>query len=169
MLKGVQISTSLCQTVVRMSSCFSSKTIHAFTTVSEQSQQRIIHPWKETGDDVYFIQGVINHSCDVYLDELQEVLGIICGANVSKPTIWCTLKCDGYHMMKLNCNAAEHSSCKHARFIVKVATQYKSEQLVFVDESAADCILYYWPSALVGFLQWILLKGHSIPLSSDSL
>ncbi|KAF8996116.1 hypothetical protein BDQ17DRAFT_954725 [Cyathus striatus] len=97
MPKGVQISTSLRQTVVRMSSCFSPKTICAFTTVSERSQQRIIHTWKETGDvenppeamlprgrprklsaeDVYFIQGVINCSCDVYLDELQEALGII--------------------------------------------------------------------------------------------
>ena len=108
-----------------------------------------------------FLQNSVNDTCNIYLDELKDSLGIICGRDVSESTIWRTLKCCGYHMKKvgnhldpvslkytieifsqfliqLTRNAIERSVQKWAKYITKIASKYTSNQLVFVDESSAD-------------------------------
>ncbi|KAJ7175495.1 hypothetical protein C8R46DRAFT_828941, partial [Mycena filopes] len=86
-----------------------------------------------------FLQGTIDRTCDTYLDELQESLGAICGAEASLPTIWRTLRRKGYRMKKFSRKAIERSVRKRAKYYTfKIGSRYTSEQLVFVDESAAD-------------------------------
>ncbi|KAJ7115757.1 hypothetical protein C8R44DRAFT_586501, partial [Mycena epipterygia] len=90
-----------------------------------------------------FLQGTVDRTCDTYLDELQESLGAICGAEASQSTIWRTLRRRGYRMKKITCKAIERSVRKRAKYTFKVGCRYSSEQLVFVDESAADrCTTY---------------------------
>ena len=43
----------------------------------------------------------VNHTCDIYLMELQETLEAMCGTWPSLPTIWQTLQWAGYHMKKV--------------------------------------------------------------------
>ncbi|KAK7035009.1 hypothetical protein R3P38DRAFT_2518806 [Favolaschia claudopus] len=122
MPKGVSISESTCWTVVRMLVCNKSpEEIRAWTDVSPRQQRRIFKRWKDTADvnttrgdsiargrprkltsqDVAFLQGSVDTTCDTYLDELQESLETICGAEVSKATIWRTLRRKGYRMKKV--------------------------------------------------------------------
>ncbi|KAJ7346123.1 hypothetical protein DFH08DRAFT_662376, partial [Mycena albidolilacea] len=95
--------------------------VHAFTNVSPRQQHRIWKLWHETSevkptregpetggrprnftsDDVVFLQGSIDRTCDTYLDELQEALGATCGAEASHATIWQTLRRSGYRMKKV--------------------------------------------------------------------
>ncbi|KAF8992008.1 hypothetical protein BDQ17DRAFT_1370103 [Cyathus striatus] len=72
-----------------------------------------------TAEDVFFLHGEVNRTCDIYLDELREALGIVCGADVSIPTIWRTLRNGGFRMKKLTRNAIERSTTKRARYILK--------------------------------------------------
>ncbi|CAA7260824.1 unnamed protein product [Cyclocybe aegerita] len=164
MAEGVKIPPALRQTIVRMSAVFKPEEIHVFTTVSKRQQSRILKLWKETGqivpdppatprpcgrprnlsaEDVFFLHGCVNRTCDVYLDKLQESLGIMCQSHASIPTIWRTLRRAGYRMKKLSQNAVKRSARKCARYILKIATKYQSNQLVFVDKSAADCRTTY--------------------------
>ncbi|KAF8814276.1 hypothetical protein BYT27DRAFT_7047953, partial [Phlegmacium glaucopus] len=107
--------------VVRMATCqFSPEEIQAFTDVSPRQQRRILRTWRETDtikekktgnlggrprhmtmEEVAFLQGQVNSTCDVFLDELQESLSAICGADTSISTIWRTLKRTGYRMKKV--------------------------------------------------------------------
>jgi hypothetical protein len=48
-----------------------------------------------------FLQGSVNDTCDAYLDELRDSLGVVCGAEVSLSTIWRSLKRSGYKMKKV--------------------------------------------------------------------
>ncbi|KDR78495.1 hypothetical protein GALMADRAFT_49920, partial [Galerina marginata CBS 339.88] len=107
--------------VVRMATCsYSPEEIQAFTDVSPRQQRRILKLWKETDtvkakktqdlrgrprhltmEEVSFLQGQVNSTCDVFLDELQESLSAICGADTHVSTIWRTLKRCGYRMKKV--------------------------------------------------------------------
>jgi hypothetical protein len=50
---------------------------------------------------VQFIHGTVNETCDIYLDELRDSLGAICGTRLSVHSIWRTLKRGGYRMKKV--------------------------------------------------------------------
>ncbi|KAJ7216207.1 hypothetical protein B0H12DRAFT_990952, partial [Mycena haematopus] len=132
--------------------------VFVFTDVSPRQQRRIMKRWRETADvkinrqgpemqgrprslssdNVAFLQGSVDRTCDMYLDELQESLGAICGAEASQATIWRTLRRQGYRMKKITRKAIERSVRKRAQYTFKIGVTYTPEQLVFVDESAAD-------------------------------
>ncbi|KAF8161877.1 hypothetical protein BJ912DRAFT_801376, partial [Pholiota molesta] len=121
MPKGVTIPKTLRETVIRMSDVFSPTEIRAFTNISERQQRRIGKLWRDTGtvvrsrpnhrirgrprhlsaEEVAFIHGTVNETCDIYLDELRDSLGAICGTRASLQLIWKTLKRGGYHMKKV--------------------------------------------------------------------
>ncbi|KAJ6545324.1 hypothetical protein B0H19DRAFT_863892, partial [Mycena capillaripes] len=84
------------------------------------------------------LQGAVDRTCDAYLDELQESLGAICGAEASQATIWRTLRRQGYRMKKITRKAIERSVRKRSEYTFRMGLRYNSDQLVFVDESAAD-------------------------------
>ncbi|KAJ6472760.1 hypothetical protein C8R47DRAFT_1076912 [Mycena vitilis] len=175
MPRGIKIAESTCWTVIRMLACHKSpQEIQAFTDVSPRQQRRIFKRWRETSDvnsdpggaprkltsrDVstqtsQFIQGSVDATCDAYLDELQESLEAICGAEISQATIWRTLRRKGYRMKKVDLllsypvwhlknlqitrKAIERSVEKRAAFTVRMGLRYVSNQLVCVDESSAD-------------------------------
>jgi hypothetical protein len=84
---------------------------------------------------------------DMYLDELQEMLVVTQGVQVSKSTIWRRLKAGGFTLKKV-ChiiqdtttnlsNAAERSAEKRLEYFVRIS-QYTASQLIFVDESSVD-------------------------------
>ncbi|KIO14394.1 hypothetical protein M404DRAFT_108146, partial [Pisolithus tinctorius Marx 270] len=50
--------------------------------------------------DVEFLLGTIRKSPDLYLDELQEMLAVFCGVEVSRSTVWRTLRRSGFTMKK---------------------------------------------------------------------
>ncbi|KAJ7463644.1 hypothetical protein FB451DRAFT_1180122 [Mycena latifolia] len=125
MPKGVTVAESMCWTVVRMLVCRKSpQEIHAFTDVSPRQQRRIFKLWRETSEvkrrkdgpelqgrprkltsqDVAVLtafSGSVDETCDTYLEELQESLGFVCGAEASQATIWRTLQRKGYRMKKV--------------------------------------------------------------------
>ncbi|KAF8834428.1 hypothetical protein BDN67DRAFT_868455, partial [Paxillus ammoniavirescens] len=84
-----------------------------------------------------FLLGAIQKLPDLYLDELQEMLALSCGVQVSRATVWQTLHRAGFTMKKITCVAAERSAEKHCKYIAKIG-KYEPEQLVFVDESSVD-------------------------------
>ncbi|KAF8130429.1 hypothetical protein K438DRAFT_861232 [Mycena galopus ATCC 62051] len=129
---------------------------NAFTNVSPRQQHCIMKLWRKTSQvktapngpqlkgrpralsSDKFLQNSVDRTCDTYLDEFQESLGAICGAEASQATIWQTLRRSGYRMKKLTRKAIEHSVRKRAAYTFEIGLKYSSEQLVFVDESAAD-------------------------------
>lgn len=48
-----------------------------------------------------FLLGTIQQCPDLYLDELQEMMALSCGVNVSRSTVWHTLKRAGFTMKKV--------------------------------------------------------------------
>jgi hypothetical protein len=51
---------------------------------------------------VQFLLGSVGSNCDAYLDELRDSLSIICGKEVSNPTVWRALRRCGYRMKKMH-------------------------------------------------------------------
>ena len=49
-----------------------------------------------------FLLGSVNSTCDIYLDELRDLIGNICGADVSLSTVWRTLQHSGYRMKRVS-------------------------------------------------------------------
>jgi len=99
------------------------------------------------------LHGCLRQNCDAYLDELQDALHTIHGITTSLSTIWRALRRSGLSMKKvcwsfllhihssnnykLTRVAAERSAIKRAEYVARIGF-YSREQLVFVDESAAD-------------------------------
>lgn len=52
-------------------------------------------------DYVQFVRGIVRHSPNVYLDELQELLEERCGTKVNEATIWRALSRSGFTMKKV--------------------------------------------------------------------
>ncbi|KIJ04708.1 hypothetical protein PAXINDRAFT_24918, partial [Paxillus involutus ATCC 200175] len=49
-----------------------------------------------------FLLGTIQKTPDLYLDELREMLATSCGVDVSRATIWRTLRRAGFTMKKVS-------------------------------------------------------------------
>jgi len=87
--------------------------------------------------DVEFLLGTIRQSPDLYLDELQEMMAVSCGIDVSRATVWRTLRRAGFTMKKITRVAAERSAQKRLEYLARIG-EYNAEQLIFVDESSVD-------------------------------
>ncbi|KAF8598999.1 hypothetical protein BDV93DRAFT_406239, partial [Ceratobasidium sp. AG-I] len=85
-----------------------------------------------------FLIGLVGHSPDLYLDELQTALRERRGIVVSLSTIWRSLQRCGYSMKKMSKRAAERSNQKRLEYFALIGGTYTPEQLVFVDESSFD-------------------------------
>ncbi|KAJ7210316.1 hypothetical protein B0H12DRAFT_1079714 [Mycena haematopus] len=120
MPKGKPISVDLRWAIVRMHPLFSLDKLAAYTGVSSRQIQRIMARFRVSGDvlsatqrkktgrtrhltsnEVAFLHGCLDLSCDQYLDELQQALVETCGRYVSLSTVWRALKRSGYTMMKV--------------------------------------------------------------------
>ncbi|KAJ3791893.1 Homeodomain-like protein [Lentinula aff. detonsa] len=99
--------------------------------------QRVLQTWKDIGDicrerqgkgkrqalgrnHCKLLVGLLEHSPDIYLDELQLELSVQHGLNVSLSTIYRNLTCLGYSSKKLSKQAAERLQHKVATFIMQI-------------------------------------------------
>ncbi|KAF8546669.1 hypothetical protein OG21DRAFT_1371241, partial [Imleria badia] len=97
---------------------------------------------KLTQSLLQFLLGTIEKSPDVYLDELQEMLATSCDVYVSRATVWRMLRKADFTMKKLLRVAIECSAQAWFEYLAKIGT-YRTDQLVFVDESSVDCQTTY--------------------------
>lgn len=99
---------------------------------------------------------MVQHTPDIYLDELQDLLERRRGVIASLSCIWTALKRSGYSMKKvclssiflstnftismtqLTRDAIERSEGKRAKFHYNYGLRFTAEQTVFVDESSFD-------------------------------
>ncbi|KAJ7599517.1 hypothetical protein C8J56DRAFT_769474 [Mycena floridula] len=140
MARGVAIHRSLQETVIRMNTDgFPSNYIFELTRVSERSQQRIMHRFRNTGqvhkaptglphgrprhlstEEVMIILGIATDEerYDTYLDEIREELREKTGRDISESTAWRYLKRSGHTMKKVRpfhikfCNALIILPCR---------------------------------------------------------
>jgi len=140
--------------IIRLSHILTKDDISVYTGVSLRSVERILAYFQKHGtirepkaretkqrglakDDVEILLNTINEAPDLYLDELQEILSMECGQQVSRGTIWKTLTRAGFTMKKITKVAAERSIAQRREYLERIS-KYEAHQLVFVDESAVD-------------------------------
>ncbi|KAK7026959.1 Homeodomain-like protein, partial [Favolaschia claudopus] len=158
MTKGKPISEDLRWAIVRMHTLgIHVERIAQYTDISKRQVYRVVNYFVTTGNvlpanqrkktgrtrhlttqDIAFLHGSLDQSCDKYLEELQLGLEETCGRSVSLSTIWRALKRSGYTMVKITRVAAERSVVKRAQFKYRTGLLYSPWQLVFVDESSCD-------------------------------
>ncbi|KAJ7460143.1 hypothetical protein FB451DRAFT_1045514, partial [Mycena latifolia] len=107
-----------------------------------------------------FLCGIVRHSPDTYLAELQEILEDRLGVDVHESTLWRSLQRCGFTMKKVIIDiqlwfggststelsfwiqltrlALERSEAKRVAFRYEYGSKYTAEQTVFVDESSFD-------------------------------
>ncbi|KAJ6585530.1 hypothetical protein B0H19DRAFT_1059746 [Mycena capillaripes] len=152
MTKGKPITKDLRWAIVRMHSLgVPVEKIWIYTDVSKRQIYRIINRFLMTGkvlsatqrrktgrtrhlntDNVAYLQGCLDQSCDKYLEELQLGLEETCGRSVLLSTIWRALKRSGYTMVKLTRVAIERSVAKRARFIYSVLPAISLDGILYV-------------------------------------
>lgn len=159
MVQGQKVSSEMQRAIVRLSRMLSNEQIAMCLDLSTRSVRRVLshfHAYGTTSDtkepptederkgnrhlrdvDVEFLLGTIRKMPDLYLDELQEMLASSCGIQISRSTIWRTLRRSGFTMKKITRVAAERSAQKRLEYIARIG-KYQAEQLVFVDESSVD-------------------------------
>ncbi|KAJ3996542.1 hypothetical protein F5050DRAFT_1534162, partial [Lentinula boryana] len=120
--------------------------------------QRVVQIWNEIGEvckgrkggrpqilhhnHCKFLVTLLEHSPDLYLDELQLELSIQYGVDVSLPTIYRTLTHLGYSNKKLSKKAAERLQHKRTNFIMQIKDE-PYERLVCADESSVNLLTTY--------------------------
>ncbi|KAJ7615148.1 hypothetical protein DFH06DRAFT_961117, partial [Mycena polygramma] len=121
--------------------------------------QRVIQTWRELGEvcrdrrhrgraplmspnNCKFVLALIDHTPDIYLDEIQEALFTQHDLDVSLATICRTLHRLGISSKKLSRQAAER--CEHARrdFMMEIGEE-PAERIVCADESAVNILTSY--------------------------
>ncbi|KAJ7716067.1 hypothetical protein B0H16DRAFT_1213601, partial [Mycena metata] len=95
-----------------------------------------------TRDTVDMMLGLLEHSPDLYLDEIQDQLSILHGVEVSLCTISRTLKRLGMTSKKLSKPAAERCEASRRNYGFEVG-QYPPEYLVTADEAAVNLFTTY--------------------------
>ncbi|KAJ6516553.1 hypothetical protein C8R47DRAFT_954146, partial [Mycena vitilis] len=116
--------------------------------------QRVRQVWSEIGEvardrtragrsplmsreTVDMMLGLLEHSPDMYLDEIQDQLSVLHGLDVSLSTITRTLRRLGMTSKKLSKPAAERCDESRRIFAFEVG-QYPAEYLVTADEAAVN-------------------------------
>ncbi|KAF8067598.1 hypothetical protein FPV67DRAFT_1416013 [Lyophyllum atratum] len=121
MTRGHRLSKDLRQAIIHMYRTCSIDDIIKYTRCKKRTIQRILHQHRTrsvtglrysaqemrgrkrvlTGLDIHFLQGTVQHSPDIYLDELQVLLERRRGVIASISSIWRALKRSGYSMKKV--------------------------------------------------------------------
>ncbi|KAF8078346.1 hypothetical protein FPV67DRAFT_1382651, partial [Lyophyllum atratum] len=89
-----------------------------------------------------FLLALLEHSPDMYLDEIQEQMLEQHDINISIPAIWRTLKRLGIGLKKLSKMAAERSEEVRRKFIMEIGAE-PPEYLVMADEAAVNILTTY--------------------------
>ncbi|KIM51639.1 hypothetical protein SCLCIDRAFT_1166606 [Scleroderma citrinum Foug A] len=121
--QGKKMSLDIQWAIVRMSGRLSYDEISMYLDVSTRSVRRMMLYFRDygiipdaqdssaqeerqknrhlRGIDVEFLLNTIKKTPDVYLDELQTMIALECGKDVSRSTIWRTLRRCGLTMKKV--------------------------------------------------------------------
>ncbi|THU88254.1 hypothetical protein K435DRAFT_613697, partial [Dendrothele bispora CBS 962.96] len=116
--------------------------------------QRVLQTWREIGEvcrerkglgraqilsdcHMQLLITLVEHSPDLYLDEIQLQLSVQYGVHVSLATVYRSLKRLGYSQKKLSKEASERLEHLTDQFIMKIG-KYPPEYLVCADEAAVN-------------------------------
>ncbi|RIB04035.1 hypothetical protein C2G38_2149216 [Gigaspora rosea] len=88
--------------------------------------------------DMNILRNIIKENVNLYLDEIVLQMEIRCGKNVSIFTVWRSLAHCGITQKKLHKAAKERNELLRSAFMAHIGYQYKSNQLIFLDESSKD-------------------------------
>ncbi|KAJ6522610.1 hypothetical protein B0H19DRAFT_857960, partial [Mycena capillaripes] len=121
--------------------------------------QRVMQMWTEIGEvsrdrrhkgraplmspsNCQFVLALLDHTPDIFLDEIQEALFIEHDIDVSLATICRTLHRLGISSKRLSHQAAER--CEHARrdFLMEIGNE-PADRIVCADESAVNILTSY--------------------------
>ncbi|KAJ7186359.1 hypothetical protein B0H12DRAFT_965175, partial [Mycena haematopus] len=121
--------------------------------------QRVKKTWAEIGEvcrdrrhkgrpallskqNTKFMIALIEHTPDIYLDEIQEYLQIQHDMDISLTTISRTLHRLGYGSKKLSKQAAERCADARRDFLMKIGNE-PADHIVCADESAVNILTSY--------------------------
>ncbi|KAJ7778716.1 hypothetical protein DFH07DRAFT_715713, partial [Mycena maculata] len=121
--------------------------------------QRIKQTWQEIGEvcrdrrhvgraplmspaNSKFMLALVEHSPDIYLDEIQEALFTQHDIDVSLATISRTLHRLGYSSKKLSRQAAERCATARRDFLLEIGNE-PADYIVCADESAVNVLTSY--------------------------
>ena len=96
---------------------------------------------------IQYLTSLIEHTPDIHLSELQQLLKIQQGMSVSVSTIWRSLHLAGYSMKQVSISALEQNEDTRCQYLLTVGSGFSAKQLVFVDESACNRITARRPYA----------------------
>ncbi|KAH7910153.1 hypothetical protein BJ138DRAFT_974421, partial [Hygrophoropsis aurantiaca] len=116
-----------------------------WTEIGEVSRDRRGHGRSPLMSSVgiEFMLGLLEHSPDLYLDELQDQLFVLHGLDVSLAIIARTLKQLGITSKAISCVASELSEEARRNFAYEISKE-TPDRIVCVDESAVNVLTTYW-------------------------
>ncbi|GBB88612.1 hypothetical protein RclHR1_15190002 [Rhizophagus clarus] len=88
--------------------------------------------------DLNILDSLVKDKKDWYLDEMVDEMERLTGKLISIPTLWRALKHLGMTRKKLQKAAKERSELLRSVFMYKIGSEFKPEQLVFIDETSKD-------------------------------
>lgn len=158
MVRGRPLSDDLRRALLNMTKYLDIPTIHRYTGCPIRTIERLLTDWRKhhtisrdltarrrgghkhalSRTDIHLLLGHLDHSPDLYLDEMRDILGTRAGIEVNKSTIWRALSRRGFTMKKLTRNALERNEVKRSLYQLQYGKLYTPEQIVFVDESSFD-------------------------------
>ncbi|KAJ3796362.1 hypothetical protein GGU11DRAFT_144348 [Lentinula aff. detonsa] len=123
MTRGHPLSDDLRLMLIHMGTQLPLKDVSKYSGVPLRTLQRLYEEYRRTGsglhsksnletrgakrmlsyDDVEFIVGQVKHRCDIYGDELRELVRERLRVDVNESTIWRYLQRQGYTMKKQSC------------------------------------------------------------------
>ena len=104
---------------------------------------------------IQYLMSLIQHTPDIRLSELQQLLKIQQGASVTVATIWRSLCGAGYSMKKVSISALEQNEDACCQYLLTVRLGFSAKQLVFVDKFACNQITVHWLYA------WLPISNHA--------
>ncbi|KAI6137827.1 hypothetical protein BKA82DRAFT_171143 [Pisolithus tinctorius] len=108
--------------------------------VNERKMDGRIPLMSETA--VEFMLALLEHSPDLYLEEIQQQLLLLHNIEVSIATIWRTLKHLGLSSKKLSQIASERSEEAHREFTMAIGED-SPDHIVCIDESAVNVLMMF--------------------------
>ena len=90
---------------------------------------------------------LIQHTPDVQLSTLLQLLKVQWGVFVDKSNVWRSLHRAGYSRKKVSISALEQNEETRCQYLLTVGLDFSAEQLVFVDEFACNRVTAHQPYA----------------------
>ncbi|KAF8120494.1 hypothetical protein EV363DRAFT_91316 [Boletus edulis] len=121
MAQGKKLTPEIQWAIVRFSRMLTNDQIAMVPSDEEKPAETEVQGNRRLDEaNVEFLLDVIQKAPDSYLDELQEMLGVSSGVEVSRATIWRSLRRAGFTMKQVTRVAAERSAEKRLEYIARI-------------------------------------------------